>query len=93
MDYKIKISIIQFIVNLVWTLGLAEEIEDEKMEIDNSLINTTEFIDKKITASTNLIEIVDDINLFNPLDDAKSENIFKEWSKSLIVQVLSHKTK
>lgn len=74
-------------------MGLAEEIEDEKMQIDNNLINTKEFVEKKIIALTNLIEVVDDISLFSALDDSKNDNIFKEWSKSLIGQVLSHKLK
>ncbi|RNA19700.1 transmembrane 17B-like, partial [Brachionus plicatilis] len=88
-DYKLKISIIQFMVNVVWTLGENEEIQHEKMEIDSELFNSSEFIGKKMAALASIIQIVDDINLFNPIDDINNENIFKKWSKSLISQVLS----
>ncbi|CAF0779004.1 unnamed protein product [Brachionus calyciflorus] len=93
LDYKLKISIIQFMVNLIWTLGQENSQNDSasKMEVDNEFSKSREFTDLKLNSVANLIGLVDEVNLFNPIDDQNNANIFIEWSKNFIDQVLECK--
>lgn len=76
-DYKTKMQIVQFMADLIWSLNNPEEIGDSE--------------DLVIEAIGNLIQIVQDLSLFNKVDDMGNQNMFKSWSKSLLTQTFSCK--
>lgn len=84
-------SVIQFACDIMYNIGQTDENEAEKMQVDDVLINTDDFIEKKMNGLANLIQLIDEINIFNPLEDENNDNIFKEWSKSVISQILLQK--
>lgn len=84
-------SVIQFACDIMCNIGQTDENEAEKMQVDDALINTNDFIEKKMNGLANLIQLIDEINIFNPLEDENNDNIFKEWSKSVISQILLQK--
>jgi hypothetical protein len=87
-------SSIQFLIDLIWDLvedktlnGKQEdEIGLEKMDVDST--NEENFDTKKrniiLLAIMNLVKLIDELNLFNIVDDQKNDNIFKNWSKNFV---------
>ena len=71
IDYKNKISLIQFLIELTWGL---------RINVSNlSKIQTS--IDLIVYALKNLFQIVEELNLFNAIDDKNNNDIFTNWCK------------
>ncbi len=49
-----------------------------------SLNVKSETSDLVIDAMSNLVQIIEDLGLFNKVDDQSNQNLFKNWSKKLI---------
>lgn len=85
----------QFIIDLIWNLNekTGDSDENNKMEIDNELFKSQESVDLKLKAISSLIKLVDEINLFNPVDDQNNNNLFKDWLKEFITKTFKCKFK
>lgn len=91
-DYKIKMSMIQFVMNLLWDL---KDSEADKMDTDgpqekNNVLGSQQ-MDVLIAAMANMLQIIDDLRLFNKIDDGNNQNMFKTWSQEFIVQTFKCK--
>ena len=83
VDYKQKIAIIQFFIDLAWNLN-THDIEAQS--------NPQACTDLKVTAVKNLFGIVDELGLFNAIDDQQHDNMFKTWCKAFVSKsMLDHK--
>jgi len=84
IDYKQKISMIQFIADLLWEVH-AQSAENQ-METDQIDKNESNLI---IKSTSELFQIVQDLNLFNPIDDQTNSNLFMNWSKEFLKKTFS----
>ena len=55
----------------------------------NSL--SSENMDLINAAMGNMLQIIDDLRLFNKIDDGNNQNMFKTWSKDFIIQTFNCK--
>ena len=77
IDYKHKISIIQFFIDLTWSLKTSE-----------TSLKSQANIDLIVYALKNLFQIVEELNLFNAIDDKNNNDMFTNWCKAFVKQSL-----
>jgi len=75
---------IQFIADLLWEVH-AQSAENQ-METDQIDKNESNLI---IKSTSELFQIVQDLNLFNPIDDQTNSNLFMNWSKEFLKKTFS----
>lgn len=64
---------IQFLVDLMW-------------QLHDTTQNDMSHSDLIIESLANLMSIVEELSLFNKIDDVNNQNIFKTWSRELLTQ-------
>ena len=74
IGYKQKLEIIQFVLDLVWSLSVTDK---SSSEYSSDLI---------VESLGNLTQIIEDLGLFNKVDDQNNQNVFKNWSKKFITE-------
>ena len=98
---------ILFLIDLVWDLKEEkatttkgeDEVDlekEEKMEItqvSSDLSSSQTRLDLIVTACTSLVRVIDELNLFNVVDDQSASGLFKNWAASFIKKTLSSKFK
>jgi hypothetical protein len=81
-------------IDLIWDLGGSQTSENSetKMEIDNeqSVPSKSDII---IKAVTSLFTVIDELNMFNLVDDQKCDNLFKNWTKNFIKKTFQNQFK
>ena len=70
-------QVVQFMADLMWSLESESELSGSE--------------DLVVEAIGNLVQIVQDLSLFNKVDDMGNQNLFKNWAKSLLAQTFSCK--
>jgi hypothetical protein len=84
IDYKQKISLIQFVIDLIWEIHV--EYVENRMETDQIDKTESNLVMKSIS---DLFKIVQELNLFNPIDDQTNSNMFINWAKDFLKKTFS----
>jgi hypothetical protein len=87
-------------IDLIWDLNekqaSTESESSNKMEVDNeeeASLNATTRNDIIIKAVTTLLTVIDELNMFNLVDDQKCNNLFKNWAKLFIKKTFQNRFK
>ena len=77
VEYKHKMAIIQFFIDLTWNLNEAEKSAQDQEKKDTV-----------VSSIQNLFQLVDVLNVFNPIEDQNNGDIFKIWCKAFVQKTL-----
>lgn len=73
---------IQFMFNTIWNLRKSGS-DEEAMEVDDSS-NDQEKSNLIISSLTNMLKVVNDLNLINLIEDQNNESMFRNWVRGFV---------